>query len=839
MKARYILSLLLLVVTVVVLAQPEIPAPQPAAADTNAARQTEIRRRFRARATNALPVPSIPAPGAGTSAATNVAMPAPTFPVPAVTNVAPPPATTDLQPAQATEPAINNAAAAAAVAPATPLPVVPAEPAINPIPVPGAAGAIPTPGVPSTVTTTTPGQPTTVLPPNTTPDAGRGLPISNSPVNPALSPNEPIPAGTIQLQMLPLDQFFELYSGYSGRTVLRPVGLPSPPGFTLKAQTDLTRREVIEAMDAVLSLNGITMIPIGDKFVKAIPSTQAALEGAEISHASAAEIPNSEQFLTRVVKLKTAKPSEVQQVLQGFAKTQNAITPIDSNQTLILRDYASNIKRMLEIIEKIDVMPESDFTLEVIPIKYGKVTDIYATMSALISGGTGAGGATTGGFTGGGTAGGFGGMQGGFRGGTGGMRGNTGMGGMGRSGFGSSSRGGYGGGYGGGSYGGGNYGGGNYYPMEQDDTQQVFPQQLATPAPGGAGAQQQNFNRRLNDIVSRAAQTEVQVLENAKIVPDERSNRLLIFANKRDMIMITNLVNKVDVLLAQVLIEAIIMEVKLGDSLSLGVNAVQNTKRFGKDFTGAGAMNNNPSLLNSLTNFPGSAPEGFSYFGRFGDDFDIAVSAIAKDNNINILSRPRIQTSHAIPGFFFIGETVPYITGFTDYGGFVGSGLSTRSQIQERTIGLQLDVTPFITPEGMVVMEIQQNFDQRGGEVTIDGNPVPLVNSRQAAAMLTVRDGDIIMLGGFISDSRSKSHSGVPLLKDIPLLGALFRQKNNQNDRTELIILMKATVLESPEAAAVLADRERMSLPGVRQAEREFEESETKRMKKVEKKLRR
>src|SRR6185436_10794204 len=84
--------------------------------------------------------------------------------------------------------------------------------------------------------------------------------------------------------------------------------------------------------------------------------------------------------------------------LQSLAKSSGAVTAIDSNQTLILRDYASNVKRMLEIIEKIDVRPESNFTLEVIPIKYGKVTDIYATMSALISGG--GGGATTAATTG-------------------------------------------------------------------------------------------------------------------------------------------------------------------------------------------------------------------------------------------------------------------------------------------------------------------------------------------------------------------------------------------------------------------------------------------------------
>lgn len=145
-------------------------------------------------------------------------------------------------------------------------------------------------------------------------------------------------------------------------------------------------------------------------------------------------------------------------------------------------------------------------------------------------------------------------------------------------------------------------------------------------------------------------------------------------------------------------------------------------------------------------------------------------------------------------------------------------------------------MTPFITPEGMVVMEIDEQIQQRGQDVIIDNNPIPLVNTRAANAVLTVRNGDIIMLGGFITESRSKSKSGVPFLKDIPGLGALFRSSNKSNDRTELILLMKATVLDTPESAAFLAQSERLQLPGVRQAEREFEESEAKRMKKVEKK---
>jgi general secretion pathway protein D len=577
----------------------------------------------------------------------------------------------------------------------------------------------------------------------------------------------------------------------------------------------MTKREAVQALDSVLALNGIVMINLGDLFVKAVPANQADKEGGAIDIAKAKDLPESEQFITKVVTLKVAKPSEVAQVLTAFTKSPTGVTAIDSNNTLVIRDYASNVKRMMELIEKIDVVPEKDFTLEVIPIRYGKVGDIFATMSALISGGGGAG-VSGSGFTGRGVGG-----Q--------GTAGNM----MNRGRFGNNSYGGFGGsrgygGYGGSSYGG--YGGSSYGGYGGT----MYPQQVAQPSPAAA---QNSFQSRLNQIVNKATKEETQVLENANIVPDERSNKLLIFANKRDMAMITNIVSKVDVLLSQVLIEAVILEVTLGDTMTYGVSAAQRQKQFTPNFLGAGAMNNGQPLLGSLTNtFPISgAPSGFTYAGTFGKSFDAAITAIATDRKANVISRPRIQTSHAIPGDIFVGETRPYVTGFTGYN--FGTSLQTQSQVQERTIGLTLQVTPFITPEGFVVMELQQQFDSYKGDIQVAGNPYPLVDSRMADSTLTVRNGDLIMMGGFITDSNSKNKSGVPFLKDIPGLGALFRSTDQSSTRTELIILMKATVLETPEQAAFLAAEERATLPGVRQAEMELQKENDKRNRKANKQL--
>lgn len=615
----------------------------------------------------------------------------------------------------------------------------------------------------------------------------------------------------LKLPGIPLEQFLDEYTVHSGKTILRAANLPTPV-MTLVTTKPLTRKEAIEAMESVLALNGIVMIPIGEKFVKAVIAADAEKTGGEFSKLKGSELPDSEQFVTKIVKLEVAKPTEIAQILTGFTKSAGAVTAIDSNHTLVLRDYASNVKRMMELIKEVDVKAESDFKLEVIPIKYGKVTDIYATMSALIAGG-GSGGGGPSALAGAGATGGFN---------SGANRRNGGS----SSRFGSNSR--NSGGYGANSAYGNNrssYGGGY---------SGISPYQSAPPA----ATAQNSFQQRLNQIVNKASGTpeENKVLENANIVADERSNKLLIFANKKDLEMITNLVAKVDTLLAQVLIEAIILQVNIGDKLDTGVSIAQNPKNFGGNVTGAGASKSSASFFGSLTNFPGATPDGFSYFGKIGDSFDVAVKAIAEGSTAKVVSRPRIQTSHAIEGTFFIGETRPYVTGFNDYSGYAGSGLSTRSQVTERQIGLDLSVTPFITPEGLVVMEINQNFEQPGRDVIIDGNPVPSVSTRAAAATLTVRDKDVIMLGGYITEEKRKSRSGIPFLKDIPGLGILFGTRSDSTDRTELVILIRATILATPEKAAFVAKEVQDGMAGIRDATKTFDEDNKKRVDKQEKK---
>ena len=670
----------------------------------------------------------------------------------------------------------DSAAAAKAAALATNSPVAAS-------PAPG-AGAVTPPGVIS------PGLPTNQVDRATVPGnpAAPPAPKAGATNGPG---DEPIPEGMIDFRGADLNQVLDIYSMLVNRTILRPASLPAP-AVVLKTQGRLTVREGIQALDAVLGLNGITMVNVGEKFVKAVLEAQGNTAGAAFNTNKASDLPELGQYVTHVVQLKYAKPSEMVPVLQGFIKIPNAILPIDGCQILVLRDYAENVKRMLELVERIDVAIPSEYVQEVIAIKYAKASEIAGALNSLSSGGGGAsvgGGGTTGRSTG------------------------SRMGGMGRTGTTSG------------------------FPGTSTPGMVTPPGSAAPPGAAGTTPGASSFTQRLQNIINKASSSgEIQVLGQTKIISDERTNSLLIFASKEDMKTIKDIVSKLDVVLAQVLIEAVVISVTLTDSRDLAVSYLQHPQSSGK-WTGVGALNNNNLLsaanyaVTGTTNASGSIAGGFSYLTSLGQDLDVALTAAAADSRAKILQRPRIQTSHNEPASLFVGESRPYPTS-SYYGGGAYGGYSSIQQLQ---IGVTLEVTPLINPDGLVVMDIHQKIDSFEGNVTIQNvGDVPVTSSKEAQTKVSVRDHDTIIMGGLIETDKNSSKSGVPFLMDLPLLGNLFRTSSRSETRSELVILIRPTVLPPPEIAALTATAEKNKMPGVRSTEREIRGEEAKRLKQAD-----
>jgi general secretion pathway protein D len=618
-----------------------------------------------------------------------------------------------------------------------------------------------------------------------------------------LAAEELIPAGMIDFRGIDLQNVLNVYSDLVNKTILRPAALTEAK-IWLTTKTALTKTEAKQALDAVLALNGIVIVSINDKFVKAAQLTVAGALGAPFNTQDGGELPNLGQYITHLVQLRYVKPSDMVQVLQPYASgVANGILPIDPSQILVLRDLTENVKRMLELIREIDVSVPSEFVSEVIPIKYAKATEIASALNSLSSGG---GGGTTVGSTGSGS----------------GSRTTSRSSSFGRSGN---------SGFGTGGMGGAGYPGGMNQGMGQPLT---TPQGATTPSTGTT------FGDRLRTLMKGAAGTgEIVVFGQTKMIADERTNSLLIYASRDDMRIIKEIIAKLDIVLAQVLIETVIIEVDLSNDRNIGVSYLQHPQTSGK-FTGVGAINNGNFLtpgnfvLGGGTNgaSSGGMPGGFSYLTTIGGDLDIAVTAVADNSRAKVLQRPRIQTSHNEPATIFVGESRPYPTA-SYYGGGAYGGYSSIQQLQ---IGVTLEVTPLINPDGLVVMDIHQTIESANGTVNLPNvGEVPITSRKEASAKVSVRDHDTIILGGLIETSKSKSASGVPFLKDIPLLGYAFRSSSDKEVRNELIVLIRPTVLPTPEVAAMAAKAEQNNMPGVRQAEKEIRDEEAKRAKKAEK----
>ena len=289
------------------------------------------------------------------------------------------------------------------------------------------------------------------------------------------------------------------------------------------------------------------------------------------------------------------------------------------------------------------------------------------------------------------------------------------------------------------------------------------------------------------------------------------------------MELVRKFVDELDQINPMVLIEAIIMDIALDDNLSWGLSMSEDKQQVTGDFGSAiGSMHGGGVFQDKATSIA-SLGSGLNYWGFMGTKWEVALQAIKSDTRVNILSHPRIQTVHAEEAQLFIGETHPYIASSTiDVTG------GSRSSYQQKQIGIDMRVLPFVNPDGLVVMDIQQSIGDIISNKQIDGNDVPITTDRTATAKIYVRDGDSVVLGGFIKTKKTESRSGIPILKDVPFLGSLFRDNTDNNERQELVVLMRPTVLETPEAVGAGTESMYNNMPLVGRARLEARSQEIK-----------
>jgi general secretion pathway protein D len=287
-----------------------------------------------------------------------------------------------------------------------------------------------------------------------------------------------------------------------------------------------------------------------------------------------------------------------------------------------------------------------------------------------------------------------------------------------------------------------------------------------------------------------------------KIVTDETTNALIIRATTSDYNIIKKTIQLLDIVPRQVLIEVLVAEITLGEDTKFGVDW-----RFKKQDVGVGGetgtfdniLNNN--VPDIATNYAGAAAGYTAVFTA--SDLYARLHAYANENRLNILSSPHILAANNKEAKIEVGQEVPIVTSEYTPESYDTNVATTSRSIQYRDTGVLLTVTPRINDKGLVAMDISQEVS-KVAEEPIAGISSPVFSKRSAKTTLVVQNGATIVIGGLIEEVKNKTIGGVPFFSKIPLLNYLFSYTTNSVTKTELIILITPHTIRSLEEADLI-----------------------------------
>ncbi len=296
--------------------------------------------------------------------------------------------------------------------------------------------------------------------------------------------------------------------------------------------------------------------------------------------------------------------------------------------------------------------------------------------------------------------------------------------------------------------------------------------------------------------------------EKSKILSDrgsvqvvERTNSLLIKETQQNLKEIKDLIKSIDISVDQVIIEARIVEARTNLRKELGVNWGKNDANPATDAVLSGGtlanvvkkMSNHSALKNLNAAFPisGSAATiGFGFLSSW--NLGLQLSALEADDKVEIISQPQIITTNNQKAIIRKGSEYSYETSSS-------SGTNTAF----KDVSLTLEVTPQITAEGQVVLDVHLNNNEVSGT---DGKQNPITSTNEIKTQLLVQNGETVVLGGIFKNRSSKKTNGVPVLSRMPFLGRLFSSKAEHNEKTEVMVFITPRILKKTVVSSNIKD---------------------------------
>ncbi|OOV87635.1 type II secretion system secretin GspD [Oceanospirillum linum] len=577
----------------------------------------------------------------------------------------------------------------------------------------------------------------------------------------------PVSAGQwkVNIKDAEIDAFISQIADFTGKSFIVDPRVKGRVTVISKASMD--DEAVYQLFLSVLNVHGFVAVETDDGAIKIIPNATSKQEG------NRSAIRTGDSFLTEVIQLKSATVSEVVPVLRPLVPQYGHLAGVQSSNALIISDHGANIERLKRIISRIDA--GKDEQIEVISLQHAWVGDLATLIEELESAQSGSKAKNQDGrFT----------IVADERSNRLILKGSD--------------------------------------PDRQRIKNLIAKLDKPFESKGVTQVIQLNYaeavkvaellDKVINDTSSSSEKAPMTVTK-AQFQADESLNALVIRAEPMVMSEVKSLVSQLDIRRSQVLIEAVIVEVSGSNGEQLGVQWLvgdfENGPVGGTSFGNAGVSG--ASLISDAVTTGGAATIG-KVSGAFlggsgsvdGQDLGLLVQALATTSNANLLSTPSVMTLDNEEAEFVVGQNVPFLTGTTT------SSTTTNpfTTISREDVGVTLKVKPQINDDDSVRLEVLQEVSSlvASDNPLATGSADRITNKRSIDTTILVSDGETIVLGGLIQDDIQESVSKVPLLGDIPLIGALFRSTQITKTKRNLLVFLRPKIIRDSNRLKAIAD---------------------------------
>ncbi len=631
----------------------------------------------------------------------------------------------------------------------------------------GEEGVVPT----TPRTTLKAAEPAPVKPPPGTRTQPRPVPDQAKPVQEKATPKaEKAPQTpkpderyvTIDFDNVDITLFIKFISELTGKNFVIDKAVKGK--VTIISPTKITVEEAYRVFESVLEVHGYTTVPAG-KIIKVVPAVGARGKDIETRLREEAITPE-DKVVTQLIPLRYADPNELKKLFAPLISKSSVIVSYPPTGMLIVTDVQSNIRRLLSIIDAIDV-PGIGEEISVFPLEYATASVMAKSLNEVFQQRV-----------------------------AGAKRAAPGV------------------------------------PVikivpddrtnvliilaSEDDTTKIAQVigLLDKDTPRGEGdihvyylqnANAEDLAKVLMAIPTQEAKApkkgEAPVIsKEVQIVPDKATNSLVVTAKKDDFLVLESVIEKLDIARRMVYIEALLMEVDVRKDFELGVQwqaADTIGSHEGRNVAAFGA-----SLAGDILTPLGS---GFS-LGVLGEAINISgiefpsiaavIKAVERDSDVNIISTPQIMTTDNEEAEIVVAKNIPFQTRVETSTEITGREFST---FEYRDVGVTLNITPQISQERFVRLKISEEVSQVIEEESTAGLPTTL--KRVAKTTVIVKDGNTLVIGGLIDKTLTEGTTKAPCLGDIPGLGWLFKAVSTRDDRQNLYFFLTPHIVENPQEA--------------------------------------